>query len=80
MTCLWEPIETAPKDGTLIVLWGEFDDASEPFVGWYVEDEVKANHRLPNGPFVWQQHEASTIAEKCVRFWLPLPPAPESAK
>jgi hypothetical protein len=72
----WQPIETAPKDGTVLLLWGEFTDASEPFIGWY-DDRDSRRPEMPFGPFVWRQHKASTVAERCVRWWMPLPQPPE---
>jgi hypothetical protein len=32
---MWQPIETAPKDGTLLLLWEEHED--EPFIGFWRE-------------------------------------------
>ena len=60
----WQPIETAPKDGTPILLTAEPDDDGQAsiIIGcWY-----------KNGWYAWtrEKHEWPTL-------WMPLPAAPE---
>jgi hypothetical protein len=68
-----QPIETAPRDGTVILAWGEFEDAEEPVICWYDEKDSNPGGALPHGPFVWKQYEASSIARDCIKAWMPLP-------
>lgn len=60
----WRPIETAPKDGTRVLLhrdgWAE-----HTAVGWY--DDVRREWRPVCGD----------VFPGDVIHWLPLPPAPE---
>jgi len=62
----WESIETAPRDGTLVLTWSDcraqfsvsyWDDLDE---GWYTDWNEKG-------------HPQSVIAE----WWMPLPAPPE---
>lgn len=60
-TCEWQPIETAPKDGTLVLL-AKADDpewpmrcrrfVQEPYPHWRGQDADDATHwcELPKGP------------------------------
>lgn len=72
----WEPIETAPKDGSEIGLWivhrGN-DYSPDPFqrfsVGYWCEANRTPGFERPAG---W---EASWIGEPT--HWQPLPPPPE---
>lgn len=70
----WQPISTAPKDGTHILLWWHTcskasvgawsvdEESSRPVEGWRCEgDRV-----LPKN-----QHDA--------KFWMPLPAPPKTA-
>lgn len=71
----WQPIETAPKDGTIIDLWfGEYRETDcwwqegcsiHPQAGWY-------SHALCYGYGDWfDESEQPT-------HWMPLPAPPES--
>ena len=71
----WLPIETAPKDGTKILLyglcWGEIEygrDAPDIVVGEY-----------NNGHFVLSEGECYIVYVKATH-WMPLPPPPEGEK
>lgn len=58
----WQPIETAPKDGTEIIIW----DGSSIFIATYVfTDDTGKMKWFPSGmPFVVATH------------WMPLPSPP----
>jgi hypothetical protein len=63
---LWRPIETAPKDGTDILVY--CGPASDPIWGIACWDE--GAWRLWNDA-EWRRHDWPT-------HWMPLPPLPES--
>lgn len=83
----WEPIETAPKDGTAILLFSpqsiQDDDALRPFYQvsrWVVEIEDlwvtiddTTQKRMPHDNSHWENWEIPT-------HWMPLPtsPAPDT--
>ena len=62
----WQPIETAPKDGTIVLLWGTYGSMmcanSKPIVGWFSRG--------------WWT-ERMTLSH--VTHWMPLPDAPVAA-
>lgn len=59
----WQPIETAPKDMTeIIVLCG----AKDVRLGWYFAPSSRTQH--------WHDHRGAKIKPT---HWLPLPAAPE---
>jgi hypothetical protein len=64
----WQPIETAPKDGTAILLFNEEEQYT--WVGWYEECE---DARL----FGWNATYLLD-ARDCLSpdFWMPLPSPP----
>ena len=62
----WQPIETAPKDGTLIIVHGGVAYWRERLnhwetAGWYTITGID----YPGRPIQWE-----------VKDWMPLPPAP----
>lgn len=76
----WQPIDTAPKDGTVILLaggtWGDDELADAPRVmaaRWY-----KTNR----GNYCWNACEAeagySIFPYKNPTHWMPLPEPPEN--
>lgn len=76
----WQPIETAPKDGTLVDLWVVFDYAG---TGDY-DDGIRA-HRWSaahwDGDY-WVSNEGhrtdNFVAKVTVTHWMPLPKPPTS--
>ncbi len=72
----WQPIETAPKDGRLMLLW----DASNPD-GYVVARWARDDRRPgPFGPFVWLSGHVrygERLAEQIPTHWMPLPAPPE---
>lgn len=63
----WQPIETAPKDGTEIV--GHDSATGTSHVTWW-EASVRRWHDPDN-------HYYSETEPFHPKFWLPLPPSPE---
>lgn len=70
----WQPIETAPKDGTLLLLWEQYE--SEPFIGsWYAfrsEWEASRTHYDTDG----NAYVIDRVYSPGVTHWMPLPAAP----
>jgi hypothetical protein len=69
----WQPIETAPKDGTLILV---FVPPSDYSIGWYNTEKYNKNPR----PF-WGRHNANHSKTVCrsrpPTHWMPLPEPPK---
>lgn len=70
----WQPIETAPKDGTLLLLWEQYE--SEPFIGsWYAfrsEWEASRTYYDTDG----NACVVDRVYSPDVTHWMPLPAAP----
>lgn len=71
---MWQPIETAPKDGTLIVGYGPVDMLERKrdhmaIVFWCIKD-----------PWVsgWEVYGGSYLPPNMLTHWMPVPPSPES--
>ncbi len=70
----WQPIETAPKDGTRLILWGREDGVGEPRVWlgswstgcWYAPSWVAYEHRSET-EYLQPTH------------WMPVPEPPVTA-
>jgi hypothetical protein len=75
----WQPIETAPKDGTHVLISNDAPGSVHPREGYYVAVE----HRYENEP----QHDGwwrlagsseAAVHGRTPTHWMPLPPAPGS--
>jgi hypothetical protein len=69
----WQPIETAPKDGTNVLLYATWMDIS---VGKFYRDE---RWRLTADGFLAKESEGDTYTEYfevAPTHWMPLPPKP----
>jgi hypothetical protein len=58
----WQPIETAPKDGTHILAW--FDEAQQHLLLWWFADN-------------WRFKGSDTIPIVTPTHWMSLPKPPE---
>ncbi len=63
----WQPIESAPKDGTVIDLWWQEDNDQ--------------GYRIPDCHFrdddFWIDDSGNLIAAQYVSHWMPIPAPPE---
>lgn len=71
----WRPIETAPRDGTVVLGWSSFFPSRRPVeVSW--DDDRYARKPAPR----WVARDAAygrrAFFEHPLTHWLPLPPAP----
>jgi hypothetical protein len=68
---IWQPIETAPRDGTTVLLY--FPDAgkSQIDVGYWIEWEV--------GDANWSNEWTDAEIDCDPSHWMPLPEPPEAA-
>jgi hypothetical protein len=61
----WQPIDTAPKDGTDVLL-GFADHYRPPVVaGWFGDDG-------------WEEYDSINVVKGKPTHWMPLPPKPKS--
>lgn len=69
----YEPLETAPRDGTRILLYAELgaDRAENAISGWLIARWNEADDYWRLSPFT----DGAVIDS--VHGWLPLPPEPE---
>ena len=74
----WQPIETAPKDGTRIMLWEQYSDV--PFVGWWMAGgHWTVSHEHVDAKGGWEGAiVVDRIEQKFITHWMPLPTPPES--
>lgn len=70
----WLPIETAPKDGTRVLLWSlDADPALMPVIGEYDDDGPE-----PWGAAWWQDPTTDHFPiDADPTHWLPLPGPPQ---
>ena len=73
----WQPIETAPKDGTsILVFWRDFDEGGQMppdsmNIVWWDDDAQE--------PYKWRQQEGDVAMHKnAFGWWAPLPAPPHA--
>ncbi|MCH6203889.1 hypothetical protein L3V16_08535 [Brucella ciceri] len=71
----WLPIESAPKDGTVILVYRE--DAGV-FTAHYVEEDAHLSSPMnpPEGDFYWFSTSGDDLTNDMPTHWRPLPSAP----
>ena len=76
----WQPIETAPKDGTLFLCWVKAEDRGEQDDGSFVSVDVSQHDFCQyqdfgeNGYFANMSGKFSDLAD--ITHWMPLPTPP----
>lgn len=71
----WQPIETAPMDGTAVLVYRE--DAGV-FTAHYVEDDAHLSSPMnpPEGDCYWFTTGGEDLTDDMPTHWMPLPDAP----
>jgi hypothetical protein len=76
----WQPIETAPKDGTHILLFdpeADYDSSWNDYEGRYLPRIAVAHWKpYPNGYGGWKGYYSGIDAIENPTHWMPLPEPP----
>lgn len=70
----WQPIATAPKDGTRILVVCEFAGKRDVTVVRWCDSPAPAG---PFGRFTWREMQDSALAERIPTHWMPIPRLPQ---
>ena len=73
----WQSIETAPKDGSYLLLWEQYSDA--PFVGYWSGGSWSVSHEHVDAEGGWDGANVVDALSMPITHWMPLPPAPGPA-
>ena len=74
----WRHIETAPKDGSYLLLWEQYSDA--PFVGYWSGGSWSVSHEHVDAEGGWDGANVVDALSMPITHWMPLPPPPTSAE
>ena len=75
---MWRHIETAPKDGSYLLLWEQYSDA--PFVGYWSGGSWSVSHEHVDAEGGWDGANVVDALSMPITHWMPLPPPPTSAE
>ena len=73
----WQSIETAPKDGSYLLLWEQYSDA--PFVGYWSDGSWSVSHEHVDAEGGWDGANVVDALSMPITHWMPLPAAPGPA-
>ena len=73
----WQPIETAPKDGTFLLLWEQY--STNPFIGSWLGTRWTVSHEHVDAEGGWDGANVVDALSMPVTHWMPLPAAPGPA-
>ena len=74
---MWRHIETAPKDGSYLLLWEQYSEA--PFVGYWSGGSWSVSHEHVDAEGGWNGANVVDALSMPITHWMPLPPAPGPA-
>ena len=74
----WRPIETAPKDGSYLLLWEQYSDA--PFVGYWSGGSWSVSHEHVDAEGGWDGANVVDALSMPITHWMPIPAPPASAE
>jgi hypothetical protein len=66
----WQPIATAPDDGSMVDLWIEVGTVGERATNYYWNKKMRC----------WRYQHGGDILPNYVTHWMPLPAAPTEGK
>jgi hypothetical protein len=74
----WQPIETAPKDGTEIIgFWPSYRKGRQVQVTYYVDTETREYGKIERVSQYWMSPSPWTVGERTApTHWMPIPEAP----
>ena len=68
----WQPIETAPKDGTPIMIWDKYEDV--PMIACWVGGSWSADKSFVDAEGGWDGAiVVDNIDNELLTHWMPLP-------
>ena len=73
----WQPIETAPRDGTRILLWCNCDKWSRAVIGAF---DIQKYHAKPRPYWNYGWLGVGWARQNPPRYWQPLPEPPKEEK
>jgi hypothetical protein len=73
----WQPIETAPKDGTPVLI-AECGQLSNGIDHWYIDTAINCYELDVRERDVWTEREGSKVVCDSPTHWMPLPKPPQS--
>ena len=76
--CKWQSIETAPKDGSYLLLWEQYSDA--PFVGYWLRGSWSVSHEHVDAEGGWDGANVVDDLSMPITHWMPIPTPPTSAE
>jgi hypothetical protein len=71
----WQPIETAPKDGTPVLI-AECSALIDGRPHWYIDTAVNFYELDVREKDVWREREGSDVVCDSPTHWMPLPAPP----
>lgn len=74
----WRPIETAPKDGTYLLLWEQY--STNPFVGCWAFGAWTVSHEHVDAEGGWDGANVVDALSMPITHWMPIPAPPTSAE
>ena len=72
----WMPIETAPKDGSFLLLWEQYSET--PFVGFWSDGSWPVSHEHVDAEGGGDSAIVIDVLSMPITHWMPLPPAPST--
>ncbi len=79
---MWQPIDTAPKDGTRIIVIGDYDDWCE--ARWNAKDKCwEPSWQGSHGVIEWQGDLSTSykeVSSEAITHWLPIPTPPKAER